>query len=71
MIFRKSVAAGLITASLFAVPAFAKRHHDKCAQKIRKAEANLNTAVRKHGPNSRQAEQKREALEHVRATCHR
>lgn len=71
MIIRKTVAAVVAAASLLAVPAFAKVHRDKCEQKVRKAEANLNNAVRKHGERSRQAEQKREQLERVRATCHR
>jgi hypothetical protein len=71
MTIRKTLAAGLAATALLAVPAFAKVHRDKCEQKYRKAEANLQQAIRKHGERSRQAEQKREQLERVRATCHR
>jgi len=41
-----------------------------CRNDIRKAEANLDKAVRKHGEHSRQAEQRRRELEEVRRRCH-
>jgi len=41
-----------------------------CAKDIRKAEANLDKAVRKHGEHSPQAEQRRRELEDVRRRCH-
>jgi hypothetical protein len=43
----------------------------RCEQQIRKAEAKLHSAERKHGEHSRQAESKRRDLENVRARCHR
>ena len=50
------------------------RDHDddrRCEQQIRKAEAKLHNAERKHGEHSRQAESRRRDLENVRARCHR
>jgi len=41
-----------------------------CAKDIRKAEANLDKAVRKYGEHSPQAEQRRRELEEVRRRCH-
>ena len=57
-----------------AVPARAvDRDHDrdrKCEQNIRKAEAKLQDAIRKHGERSRQAEKRRHDLEEARERCH-
>jgi ABC-type nickel/cobalt efflux system permease component RcnA len=54
------------------VPARAVDRDDrKCEEQIRKAEAKLHDAERKHGEHSRQAESKRRDLENVRARCHR
>ena len=36
---------------------------DTCAQRVRKAQARLNQAVRKHGHNSRQAAKRRHQLD--------
>ncbi len=50
------------------------KDHDrdrKCEQKIRKAEAKLQDAIRKHGERSRQAEKRRHDLEEARERCHR
>ncbi|MGC2694799.1 MAG: hypothetical protein WA738_03330 [Candidatus Angelobacter sp.] len=50
------------------------RDHDndrKCEQRIRKAENNLQNAIRKHGERSRQAEQRRHQLDEAREQCHR
>ena len=41
-----------------------------CAKDIRRAEANLDKAIRKHGEHSPQAEQRRRELEEVRRRCH-
>lgn len=41
-----------------------------CEKRIRNAEMQLDRAVERHGPHSRQAEKKRRHLEEVRATCH-
>ena len=43
----------------------------RCERPIRKAEIQLEQAVRCHGPCSRQAENKRRELELARAGCHR
>lgn len=52
-----------------AAPARADRD-DKCRNDIRKAEENLDKAVRKHGEHSKQAEDRRRQLEEVRRRCH-
>ena len=57
-----------------AVPARAMdRDHDddrRCEQQIRKAEAKLYDAERKHGEHSRQAQSRRRDLENARTRCH-
>ena len=45
--------------------------YDRCARRIHNAEMKLQRAIRRHGPNSRQAERQRDNVERVRATCHR
>lgn len=45
--------------------------YDHCGNRIHKAEMKLDRAIRRHGPNSRQAARQRENLERVRANCHR
>jgi len=42
----------------------------RCEERIRRAEANLNHAIRKHGERSRQAEKRRHELEEARERCH-
>ncbi|MFI5112351.1 MAG: hypothetical protein ACHP9S_05985 [Terriglobales bacterium] len=69
--FRRIGQAALLGALLLGVvPAQADRD-DKCRQRIRKAEAQLDSAVRKHGRNSRQAEKRRQELDRVRDQCGR
>jgi len=48
------------------------RDHDghRCERQIRKAENNLQKAIRKHGERSRQAERRRHELEEARERCH-
>ena len=69
----KRIAAALcfLVISTAAVPMFARDRRDKCEQRVQKAEQSLDNAVRKHGEHSRQAEQKRQRLEEVRANCRR
>jgi ABC-type lipoprotein release transport system permease subunit len=43
---------------------------DRCEQRVRKAEMQLQQAEQRHGEHSRQAESKRRKLEQVRANCH-
>lgn len=64
------VLAGALALSC-ASPLLARDHDDKCDQRIRKAEHNLDDAVRKHGEHSRQAEQKRRQLDEAREKCGR
>lgn len=70
--FRRIGQAALVGALLLGVvPAQARDRDDKCAQKIRAAEARLDNAVRKHGRRSRQAEKRRQELDRVRDQCNR
>jgi hypothetical protein len=69
--FRRIGQAALLgTLLLGVIPAQADRD-DRCRQRIRKAEAQLDSAVRKHGRNSRQAEKRRRELDRVRDQCNR
>lgn len=69
--FRRIGQAALLGALLLGVvPAQAERV-DRCRQRIHKAEANLDVAVRRHGRHSRQAEKRRMELERVRDQCNR
>jgi hypothetical protein len=70
--FRRIGHAALLGTLLLAVvPAQAYDRYDNCAHRIRKAEAQLDDAIRKHGPHSRQAEKRRHELERVREQCGR
>lgn len=40
-----------------------------CAQRIRKAERNLEKAIQRHGLHSNEAEYRRDQLERARARC--
>jgi hypothetical protein len=71
-VFGKTMLCAMLGASLLAgvaTPAGADRD-DRCRNDIRKAEQNLEKAVRKHGERSKQAEQRRRQLEEVRERCH-
>lgn len=65
--FGKTLWVAMLATSLAgaAVPARAD-----CRGDIRKAEANLDKAIRKHGEHSPQAEERRRQLEEVRRRCH-
>jgi hypothetical protein len=71
--FRKTALAaamlGLFLSVGSVVPSQARDRNDKCEPQIRKAEQNLEKAVRKHGERSRQAEQQRRKLEQARERC--
>jgi hypothetical protein len=74
MIKRTALAATLLGAFMCAgstVPSYAREHNgnNKCEQRVRKAEENLDKAVKKHGEHSRQAEQQRRKVEEARAKC--
>ena len=64
-----SLLLGVSLMAGFAVPAQARDRDDRCEQKVRKAEANYDKAVRKHGEHSKQARKKREQLEKAKAYC--
>ncbi len=73
--FRKTGIAVLLGASLViggAIPTQAQVPPDRryrCERRIRRAEANLDRAIARHGANSRQAERRRRELAEVRAHC--
>jgi hypothetical protein len=71
----KALVAAVVVVGFLAgsVPAQAMaRDHDRerrCEQRIRKAEINLQNAIRKHGERSHQAEKRRHQLEEAREHC--
>ena len=66
-IFALTVGALLLAGS--AAPLQARDNHDKCEQRIHKAEANLRREVERHGEHSRKAERRRQELENARRSC--
>jgi len=70
MLGKKLLIAALGAAMLLAsaAPAVAAPRRG-CARRIHQAERNLDQAVRRHGPHSRQAQERRRQLEHARANC--
>ncbi|MGC2324220.1 MAG: hypothetical protein WA463_16425 [Terriglobales bacterium] len=66
-ILGKTMLCAMLGASLLGVATPARAD---CRNDIRKAEANLDKAVRKHGEHSPQAEERRRQLEEVRRRCH-
>jgi len=70
--FGKTMLRAMLGASLLAGLATPAHAHsdDKCRNDIRKAEENLEKAVRKHGEHSKQAQQRRHQLEETRERCH-
>ncbi len=68
---RKMISAVMLVIlglALAATPASAQQTGN-CRHRVRKAEAQLARAVRRHGKNSRQAAARREHLERVRRSC--
>jgi len=63
--------AGLLAGMLLSVPAAEaqRSRNNKCGQRVRQAEMNLQRAIHKHGPHSRQADQKRRELRNVQQRC--
>jgi hypothetical protein len=71
---RKPAILAAILAVLFlvgsAVPSRAlDRNDERCERRVHKAEAALQKSIDKHGEHSRQAEQKRRALDEARDRC--
>lgn len=60
------LAAGFVLTSVMPSTAYA---YEGCHQRIVRAERRLDRAIRRHGPNSPQAQRRREQLEAVRAHC--
>jgi hypothetical protein len=60
-----ALGAGLLLGS--AAPVMAAPRN--CANRIRKAEVNLDKAIRRHGVRSRQAQERRYQLDRARANC--
>jgi len=61
-----------LSALLFFVAApraHADDDRDKCRHRVEKAEAQLNTAIEKHGEHSSQAQERRRDLNNVRESC--
>lgn len=68
----KMLLSAMLFASLLggvATPAHADRG-DRCRRDVRRAEENLERAVRKHGERSRQADKRRHELEETQERCH-
>ena len=74
--WKRCMVAGLLAGMLLAVPTVqAQRHrsnsrnNNRCAQRVRQAENRLQQAIRRHGPRSKQAREKRRQLENARERC--
>jgi TolA-binding protein len=66
------IVAVLMAGMLVAVPsveAQRRPNNNKCVQRIRKAEFNLEKAIQRHGRRSKQAAQRRRQLEMARERC--
>jgi hypothetical protein len=72
--FRKTILTmtlgGCLLAGTFATAQTPYRN-SKCTHRIRNAEVSLQKAIRRHGANSRQAEERRRQLDGIRAHCRR
>ena len=72
MIRRTGLAVLLGASLLLGASAVAHAQPDgrvRCERRIRRAEANLDGAIRRHGEHSPQAERRRRELAEVRAHC--
>ena len=63
--------AMVLTGSLLMGSAKPAQAYANCEQRIRKAERNLERAIRRYGVHSVEAERQRDKLERVRARCNR
>jgi hypothetical protein len=70
-LWKRVLTGALFAGMLVAVPsAEAQRpNRNRCQQRIRQAEYNLQKAIQRHGPRSRQAAQRRRQLEMARERC--
>ena len=72
--FAKSVVAAAVLSVLLLFAAVPPSHADereRCQQRIEKAEARLDQAIRKHGEHSHQADDRRRDLRAERERCWR
>ena len=70
--WKRWLAAGLLAGMMVSVPSAegqVRRNNNRCAQRVRQAENHLQQAIRKHGPRSKQARERRRQLEIARERC--
>jgi hemolysin activation/secretion protein len=70
--WKRLLVAGLMAGMLVAVPsveAQRRPNNNKCVQRIRQAESNLQRAIQRHGQRSKQAAKRRRQLEMARERC--
>lgn len=65
---RTAVLAAFLGAMLLGTSATAEAH-DRCRERIQRAEVRLNKAIQRHGYNSRQAQKRRRELERENRRC--
>jgi hypothetical protein len=65
---RTGLFAALLGASLLGTTANAQVYGG-CGERVRRAEIRLQEAIRRHGPNSRAAYERRRELARARASC--
>ena len=65
---RTAMFAALLGASLLGTTASAQVYGG-CRERVRRAEIRLQEAIRRHGPNSRAAYERRRELARARASC--
>jgi hypothetical protein len=66
---RTGLFAALLGALLLGTTANAQVYGG-CRERVRRAEIRLQEAIRRHGPNSRAAYERRRELARARANCH-
>ena len=70
LLWKRLLGAALLAGMLLAVPSLeAQPRRNRCEQRIRQAEYNLQKAIRRHGPRSRQAAHRRRELDVARERC--
>ena len=70
-VWKRLLAGVLFAGLLIAVPLVEARspYNNKCARQVKQAEMNLQRAIHRHGPRSRQAAQRRRQLQTARERC--
>ena len=69
--WKRWAVAVLLAGTLLTVPSVQaqQRRGNKCGQRMRQAEQRLQQAIRKHGPRSKQARERRRQLDLARERC--